>query len=370
MRDCSYMEKYMKMALELAKKGAGRVNPNPMVGAVIVKDGKVISTGFHEKYGGFHAERNAILNCGMDMSGAEMYVTLEPCCHYGKTPPCTEIIIKSGIKKVIVGCIDDNPIVENKGIKILRENNIEVITGVLEKECRELNEVFFHYIKNKTPFVIMKYAMTADGKISTYTGHSKWITGSIAREHVHQTRNRLSGIMVGIGTVLADNPMLSCRIENGVNPTRIVCDSSLKIPIDCNIVKTAADIPTIIAAGKNYNMEKKKLLEESGITVITTESEKTDLISLMKIIGQKGIDSVLLEGGGELNYSALTAGIVNKVYVYIAPKIFGGRGAKSPVGGQGAAFADKGFMLSAKNIRNLGDDIFIEYDLQDVRKII
>ena len=156
------MEKYMKMAIELAKKGEGYVNPNPMVGAVIVKNGKVISTGFHERYGGFHAERNAILNCGEDMTGAEMYVNLEPCCHYGKTPPCTEIIIKSGIKKVIVGCTDDNPIVENKGIKILNENKIEVITGVLEKECRKLNEVFFHYIKNKTPFVIMKYAMTAD----------------------------------------------------------------------------------------------------------------------------------------------------------------------------------------------------------------
>ncbi len=357
------MEKYMKMAIELAKKGEGYVNPNPMVGAVIVKNGKVISTGFHERYGGFHAERNAILNCGEDMTGAEMYVNLEPCCHYGKTPPCTEIIIKSGIKKVIVGCTDDNPIVENKGIKILNENKIEVITGVLEKECRKLNEVFFHYIKNKTPFVIMKYAMTADGKISTYTGHSKWITGEKAREHVHKTRNRLSGIMVGIGTVISDNPLLSCRIENGVNPTRIICDSYLRIPIESNIVKTAGNIPTIIATGKNYDSEKKKYLEGLGITVINTDSEKTDLKGLIKIIGEKGIDSVLLEGGGELNYSALKAGIVNKVHAYIAPKIFGGLKSKTPVGGLGTDTADKCFSLRTEDIQNIGSDIFIEYDV-------
>lgn len=355
------MEKYMKRALELAKKGIGKVNPNPMVGAVIVKNGKIISEGFHEKFGGFHAERNAILNCCEDLTGAEMYVTLEPCCHYGKTPPCTEIIIQSGIKKVVVGCTDDNPIVENKGLKILKENNIEVITGVLEKECRKLNEIFFHYIKNKTPFVIMKYAMTADGKIATKTGHSKWITEKEAREHTHKTRNLVSGIMAGIGTIIADNPLLTCRIENGTNPTRIICDSTIKIPLDCNIVKTAKNVPTIIAAGKNYDKEKRILLENKGIEIITTEKEKTDLKTLMHILGEKGIDSILLEGGSVLNYSALKDGIVNKIHLYIAPKIFGGNLAKTPIGGLGVETADMAYPLKTENIKTIGNDILIEY---------
>lgn len=358
------MEKYMKRALELAKKGIGKVNPNPMVGAVIVKNGKIISEGFHEKFGGFHAERNAILNCAEDLTGAEMYVTLEPCCHYGKTPPCTEIIIQSGIKKVVVGCTDDNPIVENKGLQILKKNNIEVITGVLEKECRKLNEIFFHYIKNKTPFVIMKYAMTADGKIATKTGHSKWITGKEAREHTHKTRNLVSGIMTGIGTIIADNPLLTCRIENGTNPIRIICDSTIKIPLDCNIVKTASDIPTIIVTGRDYNKEKRKILENKGIEIITTQTEKTDLKTLMSILGEKGIDSVLLEGGSILNYSALKDGIVNKVHLYIAPKIFGGNSAKTPIGGLGVETADMAYPLKTENIQTIGNDIFIEYTVR------
>ena len=306
------MEEYMKMALELAKKGEGKVNPNPMVGTVIVKDGRIISTGYHEKYGEFHAERNAILNCKEDMTDAEMYVTLEPCCHHGKTPPCTDIIIKSGIKKVVIGCTDDNPLVENKGIKILKENRIEVITGVLEKECRKLNEIFFHYIKYKTPFVIMKYAMTADGKITGADGKPKRITGKDSLTNVHRTRNIVSGIMVGIGTVLSDDPLLTCRIENGLNPIRIICDSHLTIPFESNIIKTAKTVPTIIASGKNYDKNKKTALENLGLSVIETDSLKTDLKTLMTFLGKRGIDSVLLEGGETLNYSALKNGIVNK----------------------------------------------------------
>jgi len=357
------MEKYMRMALELAKKGEGKVNPNPMVGAVIVKNDKVVGSGFHQKYGGFHAERNAILNCSENLEGAELYVTLEPCCHYGKTPPCTEIIIHSGIKKVVVGCIDNNPLVENKGVRILRDNGIEVVTGVLEKECRKLNEVFFHYIKYKTPFVIMKYAMTADGKIATKTGHSKWITGEEARLYVHQIRNRLSGIMVGIGTVIKDNPLLTCRIENGVNPTRIICDSSLRIPLDSNIVKTSGEVNTIVASGCNYDRDKKRALEEKNVHVISTETEQVDLKALMTVLGKMEIDSVLLEGGGTLNYSALKQGIVNKVYAYIAPKIFGGEFAKTPVCGLGIENADEAFRLEIENIKTIGKDIFIEYNI-------
>jgi len=361
------MEKYMKTALELAKKGEGKVNPNPMVGAVIVKNGRIISTGYHEKYGEFHAERNAILNCKEDMTNAEMYVTLEPCCHYGKTPPCTEIIIKSGIKKVIIGCTDDNPLVENKGIKILRENKIEVITGVLEKECRKLNEIFFHYIKTKMPFVIMKYAMTADGKITAADGKQKRITGEESLINVHKTRNRVSGIMVGIGTVLSDDPLLTCRIENGINPARIICDSHLRIPLESNIVKTAASVPTIIASGKNYDTNKKKFLENLGLSVTETDSDKTDLKALMKILGEKGIDSILLEGGETLNYSALKSKTVNKIQAYIAPKIFGGTSAKTPVGGAGFLAENEGYMLKTENVQPMGQDILIEYIVRPVR---
>lgn len=205
--------KYMKRAIELAKKGIGYTNPNPIVGCVVVKNDEIISEGYHEKIGGFHAERNALTNCKEDTTGAELYVTLEPCCHYGKTPPCTEIIIEKNIKKVYVGSMDPNKLVAGKGVKILEENGIEVECGVLKDECDKLNEVFFHYITNKTPYVVMKYAMTMDGKIACENGDSKWVTGEKARETVQNMRKKYMGIMVGINTVLEDNPMLNCRIE-------------------------------------------------------------------------------------------------------------------------------------------------------------
>ena len=236
----------MKIAIEEAKKGMGYTSPNPMVGAVVVKDGKIISKDYHHKCGEFHAERNALLKCD-DASGADLYVTLEPCCHQGKTPPCTDIIIEKGIKRVFMGSSDPNPLVAGKGKEILEKNGIEVISGVMKEECDSLNEVFFHYITTKTPYVVMKYAMTADGKIATVTGASKWITGEEARNSVHYDRHRYSGIMAGIGTVLADDPMLNCRIPGGKDPVRIICDSSLRTPLESNIVKTAAEIPTIIA---------------------------------------------------------------------------------------------------------------------------
>lgn len=357
--------KYMEYAIELAKKGEGHVNPNPMVGAVIVKNDRIISEGYHEEYGKWHAERNAILNCKEDMTGAEMYVTLEPCCHYGKTPPCTDIIIESDIKKVYIGCIDDNPKVAKKGIEILRNNGIEVVENVLEDKARALNEVFFHYIKNKTPYVVMKYAMTADGKLATATGKSKWITNQKAREYVHKTRNALMGIMVGIGTVLTDNPTLNCRIENGRNPIRIICDSSLRIPLNSNIVNTADKDKTIIAVANNYDLEKEKLLLEKGIEIIKcpNDENKIDLKKLIQILGEKGIDSILLEGGSELNFSALKAGIVNRVDLYIGSKIFGGN-SKSPVGGMGIDEVEDCIKLKKKNIIEFDDDILIQYDVE------
>lgn len=215
-------KKYMQLAVELAKKGRGHVNPNPLVGAVIVKDGAIIGQGCHEQYGELHAERNALKNCRISPEGAKMYVTLEPCCHYGKTPPCTEAIIESGISKVVIGTLDPNPLMAGKSVDILKKHGISVEVGVLEQECRELIRVFRKYITTGRPYVLMKYAMTMDGKIATRTGASRWITGETARAHVQETRNEFPAIMVGVNTVLKDDPLLTCRMENGRNPVRII----------------------------------------------------------------------------------------------------------------------------------------------------
>lgn len=242
---------YMRLAIELARKGCGWVNPNPMVGAVIVKDGRIIGQGYHRKCGELHAERNALADCRTSAAGATLYVTLEPCCHYGRTPPCTEAIIESGINRVVIGSSDPNPLVSGKGVAILRSHGIEVTEHVAKEECDKLNESFFHYIQNKTPYVVMKYAMTMDGKIATYTGKSKWITGEAARLRVHEDRHRYSAIMVGVGTVLADDPMLTCRLENSRNPLRIICDTNLRTPPEAKLVTTTDTAPTLIATTVN-----------------------------------------------------------------------------------------------------------------------
>lgn len=357
-------EKYMKRAIELAKLGEGGVNPNPLVGALIVKDNQIIGEGFHKKYGQLHAERNAFLNCPHNTEGADLYVTLEPCCHHGKTPPCTDIIIEKKIKNVYIGSFDPNPVVSGKGAKILREHGINVVCGVLKEECDSINDVFFHYIKKKTPYVVMKYAMTADGKIATKTGHSRWITGESARNHVHILRNKYYGIMVGIQTVLCDNPMLNCRMENGRNPVRIICDSNLRIPTDSNIVKTANEIKTIVAT-ISKDEQKINELKNLGVIVLNTkeDNKKVDLKHLMTLLGEQQIDSILLEGGACLNYSALKSGIVNKVLVYIAPKIFGGEHAKTPVGGEGIDFAYDGYKLGKPKINIIENDVLLEYSI-------
>ncbi|MDE6776234.1 MAG: bifunctional diaminohydroxyphosphoribosylaminopyrimidine deaminase/5-amino-6-(5-phosphoribosylamino)uracil reductase RibD [Ruminococcus sp.] len=358
----------MKTALELAGKAVGFTSPNPMVGAVIVKNGAIIGKGYHKKCGGLHAEREAFVYCdglGIDCSGADMYVTLEPCCHYGKTPPCTEAIINHGIKRVFIGSSDPNPLVSGNGTKILREHGIEVTEGILKNECDALNEIFFHYITTGMPFVTMKYAMTMDGKIACYTGESKWITGEQARMNVQQERLRHSAIMVGIGTVLADNPTLTCRLENGRNPVRIICDTHLRIPDDCNIVRTSGEIPTIIASCSE-NTEKMLLLENMGCTVLNIPEKDghINLNILAEKIGSMKIDSILLEGGGELNWSMLNAGLVNKVQAYIAPKIFGGSGAKSPVSGMGVSVPSDAFMLTDMKISRIGEDILMESNVK------
>ena len=355
---------YMRHAIALAKNGEGRTNPNPLVGAVLVKNNEIIGEGFHQKYGGLHAEREALKNCeenGNSAEGATLYVTLEPCCHFGKQPPCTQAIVEAGIRRVVVGSRDPNPLVHGKGNSFLREHGIEVTEDFLKDECDALNPIFFHYISTRTPYVALKYAMTADGKTASKTGKSKWITGEKSRLFVHQLRNRYSCILAGIGTVLADNPLLTSRIPGGRNPVRIICDSKLRIPLDCNIVQTAKEIPTIIACC-NEN-EKKSALEKSGCEILCLPGKNgVDLKKLTETLGERSLDSILIEGGSEIHYSALEAGIVQHIYAFTAPKIFGGK-AKTPVEGEGIELPENCFQLELERIEKIGDDILAEYNV-------
>ena len=372
---------YMSRAIELAELWRGWVNPNPVVGAVIVKEGRVIGEGWHERYKGLHAERNAFASLTESAEGADLYVTLEPCCHYGKTPPCTEAIIAHKIRRVVIGSDDPNPKVAGKGVIQLREAGILVETGVMKAECDRLNPVFFHYITTNMPYVVMKYAMTADGKIATKTGESKWITGEKARARVQEMRHCYMGIIAGIGTVLADDPMLNVRLEGKKSPIRIICDSRLRIPLDSKICRSAGQYRTMIACGKiedgDLGIEKKKeqdadckemvrkaeKLRAMGIEVVSLPDVqgRVDLLQLMNYLGSQKIDSVFLEGGGELNDSFLRAGLVQELKVFIAPKIFGGKEAKTPVSGVGVELPDQGTAFVLEKTSVIGEDFLLEY---------
>ncbi|MCD8147142.1 MAG: bifunctional diaminohydroxyphosphoribosylaminopyrimidine deaminase/5-amino-6-(5-phosphoribosylamino)uracil reductase RibD [Clostridiales bacterium] len=353
---------FMRQAIELARRGTGWTNPNPLVGAVIVKDGEIIGEGYHARYGGLHAERSALASLRGSAQGAAMYVTLEPCCHYGRQPPCTQAILESGIKKVFVGSRDPNPLVAGKGVQMLRKNGVQVTEDFLRDECDRLNLVFFHYITTKTPYVVMKYAMTADGKIATRTGASRWITGEPARQKVQELRATYSGIMAGIGTVLADDPLLNVRLEGRRSPVRIVCDSRLRIPLDSQICATARQYKTIVACAACPDRLKEAALENLGVQVLPCPADdgKVNLPALMKELGAMGIDSVLLEGGGTLNESALRAGIVREIRAFVAPKLFGG-GSKSPVEGAGVALPDEAWQLELAEVAQIGDDLLLDY---------
>lgn len=358
-----FKKEYMELAIELAKKGIGAVNPNPLVGAVIVKNDRIIGQGYHARYGDLHAERAAFANLTESAKGAEMYVTLEPCCHFGKQPPCVEAIVEHEIAKVYVGSDDPNDMVSGKGIKYLRDHGIEVETQVMKSKCDDLNSVFFHYITTGMPYVSLKYAMTMDGKIATYTGASKWVTNEKSRMMVQDMRNSLTGIMVGVGTVIADNPMLTCRILGGRNPVRIVCDTNLRIPLDSNLVETADEIPVIVATGEDSDKSKINQLEKKGVKIVFTDLEDghINLKTLMKILGKMKIDGILLEGGGTLNYSALKFGLVDEVNVFIAPKIFGGKDALTPVEGKGIETPDLSKQFKLKSIEEIDGDVLLKY---------
>lgn len=352
---------YMRLALKLAERGRGRTNPNPMVGAVIVKDSRIIGQGYHHSCGGLHAEREAFAACTESPADATLYVTLEPCCHHGRQPPCTEAILKAGISRVVVGSGDPNPLVAGKGLAFLRAHGVEVETGVLQKECDALNDVFFHYIRTKRPYVVMKYAMTLDGKIATRTGASQWITGEAARQRVHQDRHRYAAIMAGVGTVLADDPLLTCRMEGGRNPVRVICDTHLRTPLDSQIVRTARDVPTILAVGEAASAQAAPY-RDAGCQVwaLPEKDGHVDLVALMERLGAAEIDSVLLEGGGTLNWAALESGIVRRVQAYIAPKLFGGAAAKSPVAGLGVELPAQAAGLKNITVTQMGADFLLE----------
>lgn len=390
---------YMLRALELAGLGRGKTNPNPMVGAVIVKDGVIIGEGWHKQYGSFHAEREAIFDCqqkGNSTEGATIYVTLEPCCHYGKQPPCTQAILDAKISTVVVGSRDPNPLVAGKGVKILREAGVTVIEDFLRDKCDRLNSLFFNYITTELPYVALKYAMTMDGKIATRTGKSKWITNERSRSYVQKIRSHFGAIMCGIGTVLADDPLLTCRPEDFKtvesdptdaefalpvykNPARIVLDSDLKIPLESRIVKTAFGNRTIVACAKKMSDDdensikefefKKSALKEKGVEILEVESDgndtkKLDAKQVLKLLAKNGIDSVLVEGGGEVNFSMLKTGAVKKIYAFIAPKIFGGA-ARGPVMGEGVEEVADGFELKIESQKNFDGDIFLELGIKE-----
>lgn len=382
----------MELALMIAKKGCGNTNPNPLVGAVIVKDNRIIGMGYHEKYGQNHAERNAIANSTEDVEGSTIYVTLEPCTHYGKTPPCVDLIIEKKIKRVVIGMLDPNPLVAGKSIKKLKENNIEVLVGVKEEECKKLNEVFIKYITSKIPFVVLKSGISLDGKIATVAGESQWITCEESRKDGHRLRNRYMGILVGINTVIEDNPKLNCRIgeeelndDNDIlgyikqkncsldknikfrnikrearNPVRIIVDSSLKIPMNSQVINDGGS--TIIGTLKGCDRKKKNKLENMGIKVIETEPNngRVSLKELINKLGEEEIDSILIEGGGNINFSALEEKIVDKVNFYIAPKIIGGEKAKGCIGGQGYLKLSDAVKLRNIEIKRINEDLVVE----------
>lgn len=376
----SYEKKYMERAIELAKKGIGAVNPNPLVGAVIVKDNKIIGEGYHTKYGELHAEREALADAerrGEDVKGADMYVTLEPCSHTGKQPPCTEAIISAGINRVYVGSNDPNPLVAGNGIWQLRMAEVEVVTNCMKDECDAINTVFFHYITTNTPYVVYKYAMTMDGKICTKTGESRWVSNEQSRHMVQTYRNEFMAIMVGINTVLEDDPLLSCRLEKESedmvvrNPIRIILDSDLRIPMDSKIVQTGKEIKTYIVSlseNEKKNRHKIRELKDKGIGTLLIPADDDGKIGLDKLMSQLGkmhIDAVLLEGGGTLAWSMINAGYVNEVRAFIAPKIFGGMKAKTPVTGSGIDDISLAKEFELRDLQNIDGDIFAHYIRKD-----
>lgn len=363
-------ETFMARALELARLGAGHTSPNPMVGALVVSDGQVVGEGYHRQAGTPHAEVHALNAAGRAAAGATLYVSLEPCDHHGRTPPCTEAILVAGIRRVVVAVRDPNPRVAGRGSARLREAGIEVTEGVLEAEAARLNEAFFHYMTRGRPFLTMKYAMTLDGRIATATGDSRWVSGAGSRAMAHRLRSEHDAVMVGIGTVLRDDPLLTARPPdgNGRDPIRIILDSRLSLPATARVLRADSPAPTWVVATPLAPADRRQVIEEAArespapLEVITVPAAagRVDLRALFQELGRRGLTSVLLEGGATVNAAALAAGLVQKIVCFVAPKLFGGGiAAPGPVAGQGVATPAEARYLKRVHVESIGDDAMI-----------
>ena len=356
--------KFMERALVLASKARGRTSPNPLVGAVIVRNGEIVGEGYHQKAGDAHAEIHALNQAKGLAEGATMYVTLEPCCHWGRTPPCTESLIRAKLGDVLVAMEDPNPQVAGNGIRQLQEAGISVQMGLCEEESRQLNEVFIKYITTKRPFVILKAAISLDGKIATASGESQWITSEASRLKGHEVRSQVDAILVGVGTVLQDNPSLTTRLPDGTNkdPIRVVVDSRGRTPVDAKVFNPDSTAGTIIAVSENASLEKIEALKSAGANVLIIEERagRVCLRELVRELGRKEITSVLIEGGGEINAAALQAGVIDKLMFFVAPKLIGGKDAPGPIGGVGIAHLAEAFELRDVKTSQIGTDFLIE----------
>ncbi|MFD2043316.1 bifunctional diaminohydroxyphosphoribosylaminopyrimidine deaminase/5-amino-6-(5-phosphoribosylamino)uracil reductase RibD [Ornithinibacillus salinisoli] len=357
-------EFYMDLALQNARAMKGQTDPNPLVGSVIVNDNRVVGIGTHLRAGEPHAEIHALRMAGDKAHGGTIYVTLEPCSHHGRTGPCAEAIVAAGIKKVVIATLDPNPIVAGNGVKILKQAGIDVIVGILEKVAIQMNEVFNKFIVSKKPFITMKAGTTLDGKVATRTFNSKWITSEQSRLDVHQLRSENMGILVGINTVIKDDPALTSRTPNGRNPIRIILDSKLRIPMDAQVVIDKA-AETWVFTTENYDREKRKALEDAGISVFVTEgAESVDPNEVVSLLGEKSVSSVLLEGGGNIHASFLENRLVDKAVLYFAPKLIGGKEAPTFLEGTGFELMKDAVELTDTDIEKIGDDFkFVGYPI-------
>ena len=353
-------EKYMRLALRLALRGAGRTSPNPMVGAVLVRGGRVVATGYHRQAGRDHAEIVALKRAGQKARGATLYLNLEPCDHYGKTPPCTQSLIRAGIRKVVAGMVDPNPLVSGKGIRRLRRAGVRVDVGLLEKECRRLNEAFVKYVTRGVPFVHLKLALSLDGRIATATGDSRWITGPASRKVVHRLRNRVDAVVVGIGTVLADNPRLTCRVPGGRDPWRIVLDSRLRIPLTAHLLRERSPQKTIVVTGPDALPRKVRAIQKRGAVVwsFRLRRNRISFDSVLKRLAQMGLMAVMIEGGAKTATAALQEGVVDKIIFFYAPKLIGGDG-KPAIEGLEIKEIGRSHRIKEIEVRKFGDDFLV-----------
>lgn len=359
-------EGYMRLALRLARKGLGRTSPNPMVGAVVVKGKTIVGRGYHHCAGEPHAEILALRQAGTKARGATLYLNLEPCDHFGRTPPCTRAILKAGIARVVAGMKDPNPLVSGRGLRRLRKAGVQVDVGVLEKECRELNAPFCTFITSKRPFVTLKAAASLDGKVATRSGDSRWISSEASRNYVHRLRQAMDGVMVGIGTVLKDDPLLTVRLPGGKKnrqPLRVIVDSRLRIPLHSQLVRTAGQYPTLVATTPAASLSRRRRLAEANVEIAIIPKDARGHVSLrglMSELARRGVVSLLLEGGSTLNASALRESVVDRLLFFLAPKIIGGQRVPGAFGGDGALRVKDARPVKVMKVGRIGPDILIE----------